>query len=418
VQTLKTAVVVVLLLVVFYGVYEMLNRPPVEAPPSVADLPPDVTDDLQIDMGDAFDPGSGPSSGPTDDLTIVTDPAGDSGETDSLSGEGHSHFAPSAPDLDASIPEPPGGAFSPAAEQPPQASETNEPPSQTNEPPVAPPTMTADAEVYGTPSGSQVQVNPHFSGEAVPKPRVASSGRAQLGSTAYIRARNQAQTLVDEGDFREALSKLSIFYKSPDLSVEQHRELLDLLDPLAGRVIYSRDHLLTRPYRVGRGETLPEIAEQFNIPYQLLQNINGIENPDVLLPGSELKIVPGPFSADVDLPGKELTLFVDGLYAGRFPITLGSDIEASSDSQLEGSFQVRSKQPGKTYFSMDGRTIPVDNPANPYGRVWLDLGREICIHGSATGTGEQTRGCISLSPRDADDVYGILSVGSKIRILR
>ena len=31
-QTLKTAVVVVLLLVVFYGVYEMLNRPP-DAPP-------------------------------------------------------------------------------------------------------------------------------------------------------------------------------------------------------------------------------------------------------------------------------------------------------------------------------------------------------------------------------------------------
>ena len=36
-QTLKTAVVVVLLLVVFYGVYEMLNRPPDETPTAVVE---------------------------------------------------------------------------------------------------------------------------------------------------------------------------------------------------------------------------------------------------------------------------------------------------------------------------------------------------------------------------------------------
>ena len=51
-QTLKTAIVVVLLLVVFYGVYEMLNRPPVEVPPDVAELGPESYEELDIDVGD------------------------------------------------------------------------------------------------------------------------------------------------------------------------------------------------------------------------------------------------------------------------------------------------------------------------------------------------------------------------------
>ena len=60
-QTLKTAIVVVLLLVVFYGVYEMLNRPPDEPPPGVAELP-ELTQP-EIDFGN-LDDGSRFRSGP------------------------------------------------------------------------------------------------------------------------------------------------------------------------------------------------------------------------------------------------------------------------------------------------------------------------------------------------------------------
>ena len=155
------------------------------------------------------------------------------------------------------------------------------------------------------------------------------------------------------------------------------------------------------------------MSQKYNVPYQLLQKINGIENPNILLPGSELKVLPGPFRADVDLQTQELTLFLGPLYSGRFPITLGTDPEP-----IEGEFQVRDKQVDKAYFSLDGRTIAAGSPANPFGAVWLDLGREVCIHGSPREGAEQRRGCISLSPRDAGDVYGILSLGSKVRILR
>ena len=76
---------------------------------------------------------------------------------------------------------------------------------------------------------------------------------------------------------------------------------------------------------VRRNESLDEIAERYNVPLELLQKINGIDNPEVLVPGTELKVVTGPFRANMDLPGQELTLFLNGLYAGRFPITIGRE---------------------------------------------------------------------------------------------
>jgi lipoprotein-anchoring transpeptidase ErfK/SrfK len=219
--------------------------------------------------------------------------------------------------------------------------------------------------------------------------------------------------MLDEGKYHDALATLSVFYKSQDLTPDEQRALVDLLDPLAGRVIYSREHLVEPAYVVRRNESLGEIAARYNVPLELLQKINSVENPEVLVPGTELKVVSGPFRADVDLPAQELTLFLNGLYAGRFPITVGQDPQP-----VAGEFAIRQKQLDRDYFSIDGRKIAAGDPANPFGNVWLDLGREVFIHGSPMGGADAQRGCISLSPRDADDVYGILSVGSTVRILR
>ena len=215
------------------------------------------------------------------------------------------------------------------------------------------------------PPDPRLQSNPFF-GEKVASsmdtPR--SAGQGHVGARAYQNALKLAKSQIGAGDHAAALATLSVFFRSEDLTPEEHRELVDLLDPLAARVVYSREHLLERPYSVRRDETLADIAQQYNVPAPLLQKINGIENPNVLLPGSELKVVQGPFRADVDLKSQELTLFLDRLYAGRFPIALGIDPQP-----IEGQFQVRDKRPGKTFFSLDGRTIPEESPSNPFGAL-------------------------------------------------
>lgn len=408
-QTLKTAVVVVLLLVVFYGVYETLNRAPDAPPPAVADLPPAVMDDLEIDLGaptasglDATMPFAPPASQPNAAQAPVPAPPLDV-------------MLPSSDASSASLgpPQVPGVAEAVAGPMP-VPSEAN---TLAERRAAGPSASAVDVSasmgtgVATVPADPRLQHNPFFNEDVTPAP--AAPQERQLVARAYQNARRLALSQIEDEDYGAALATLSAFFRSPDLTAEEHRELLDLLDPLAGRVVYSREHLLERPYTVRRNETLAEIAAQYQVPAELLQRINGIENPDVLLPGSELKVVPGPFRADVDLEAQELTLFLDRLYAGRFPITLGSD-----PAPMEGRFQVREKRPGKTFFSLDGRTIPVESPANPFGNAWLDLGSEVCIHGSPIDGGDSRRGCISLSPRDASDVYGILSVGSQVRILR
>lgn len=236
---------------------------------------------------------------------------------------------------------------------------------------------------------------------------VGSSDSSFQSAVESVHAKIEAEAWYD------ALVKLSSHYTDPNLNADEYSQLIDMLDPLAGKVIYSTEHLVEPAYQAQPGDTLKNIADRYEVPWQLLANINGIENPETLLAGRELKVVRGPFRAEVSLSKNELTLFVGKLYAGRFTISVGNN-----PAPLPGQYQINDKQPGRTYYAGNGQTIPIDDPNNPYGRVWLDLGNNLCIHGSSPNGASPGQGCIALTARDAGDVYGILSKGSSIVIVR
>ncbi|MEE3371744.1 MAG: LysM peptidoglycan-binding domain-containing protein [Planctomycetota bacterium] len=225
----------------------------------------------------------------------------------------------------------------------------------------------------------------------------------------------EAQERINKGRFRAALAGLSKYFNHDSLSSEQHARLLGLLDPLAGKVVYSAEHLILPMHKVRQHETLADIAARYQVPWQLLQNINAVRNPAALVPGTELKVVPGPFRAEIDLGHGELAVFVGDLYAGRFVFASGSD-----PSPSPGEYVVKEKRRQRDYVGIDGKAWPATDPENPYGQVWLDLGQRICIHGSplTATSNDLPTGCISLAPRDANDVFAILSAGSRVRIHR
>jgi LysM repeat protein len=219
---------------------------------------------------------------------------------------------------------------------------------------------------------------------------------------------------LQEGELAEAHLALSSIYDNPDLPARLNQEVVGLLDQLAGSVIYSREHRLELPYQVRRGEHLEEIAQAYHVPWQLLARINGIADPAALRPGQELKVVRGPFSAVIRLERFELTLTLHGRYAGRFPIGIGRDA-----GQLEGSYTVCEKIVNPSYYGPDGTNVHADDPNNPLGEYLLDLGEGIALHGtndpSNVGRGAG-RGSIFLTAQDIDDVFHILSVGSRVII--
>jgi len=207
---------------------------------------------------------------------------------------------------------------------------------------------------------------------------------------------------------------LTEWYDDPRLTAEQSDDVTELLDQLAGTVIYSRQHMLAEPHVVQPGDTLESIAKPYNISWQLLAKINGLSDPRQIRPGDRMKVVQGPFEALVDVRKFRLTLVVQGMYAGRFPIGTGRE-----NSTPMGSFEVLKKVVNPSWPSPRGE-IPHGDPANPLGGRWIDLGGGIGIHGTndpASIGKSLSEGCVRLAPRDIEDVYDILTEGSRVTIV-
>lgn len=145
---------------------------------------------------------------------------------------------------------------------------------------------------------------------------------------------DEAHDQLAAGRYAEALALLSSWYNDPDLAGVENQRLEDLLGQLAGTVIYSQKDLLMPPHVVGAGETLPAIAAPLGINWQLLAKINGIPQSDGLIPGESLKVLRGPFDADVSLSRRRLTLRLTGNYAGSFPMAVGEAVVARSGESL------------------------------------------------------------------------------------
>ena len=222
-----------------------------------------------------------------------------------------------------------------------------------------------------------------------------------------------AQQQIETGHLHEALQALSTYYGSTELTAEQQKQLLPVLDYLAGEVVYSRKHYLFEAYTVGPNDSLESIAFQLRVPSQLLANINGLRTPADLKAGDELKIVQGPFRGEINVKHKELTLFVGALYSGRFQVELGNEFNPQP-----GQYSVLDKQEDRSYYAADGSIIQGGAVNNPYGKYWMDLGGNISIHTQTqdTGIGNAGLGSIKLNAVDARDVYHILSAGSQVTI--
>jgi LysM repeat protein len=253
---------------------------------------------------------------------------------------------------------------------------------------------------------------------APPGMSAAPAGGGQFGQLMEI-----VQQQLDAGSLAEALETLSRFYGDPRFSADESRQLTEILDQVAGTVIYSRQHLLEPPHVVRAGETLDQIAAEYDVPAGLLAKINGVRDPKNLQPGSQLKVVRGPFNAVVNLEKRDLSLMLQGRYAGRFRIGVGRDCPS-----LEGTYEVKDKTVNPTYYGRD-KVVDAEDPANPWGERWIGLGNPagaaqatpVGIHGTDNPLNigaTADRGAICLGKRDVEDVYDILSIGSRVVIRR
>ncbi len=192
----------------------------------------------------------------------------------------------------------------------------------------------ASDDRYG--SSSPPALPPTAVAPVTPIPPTAPSGGA-----AFAASWPAIQAALDHNDLKQAHQLLSKWHGDESLSPADSQKVETLLNQLAGTVIYSTDHRLEPARIVNPGETLETIAKEYNVPWQLLGKINGIASPDQVRPGQQLKVVRGPFSATVDLHRNQLTLDLDGRYAGSFAVTVPPGAAVSEgqwlvDQKLQG----------------------------------------------------------------------------------
>jgi lipoprotein-anchoring transpeptidase ErfK/SrfK len=381
-NTLKTVVVTVILMAVGYGVYVSLWQKPDPNAASTSSVPT------------ASIPGQGSTNGQSSSVSPPPSP-GTLGPQSPLFGS-NSRSGNS------------GGVSSSSSSGTSRGSVTLIPGPNAEKPPITPlspaPGMTTSYDQSSAmPAG----------GMATPPGGPSPQDEFRENYLSFIK---QIEKTLDEGKLAEALQALTSVYEQPNVPDPQKREVEHLLDQLAGTVIYSRQSYIYPPYTVQPSDTLDQIAERCGVPALLLARINGIE-PQQLQPGQTIKILRGPFSAVVSLDKHELTLKLEGgYYAGRFAIGLGTDCP-----KVEGNYTVQDKTPRPIYHGPDGLTIAADDGRNPLGKYWIGLGERIGLHGTIDESGigrNDSRGVICLKDRDIEDLFGILSVGSKVVIRR
>jgi LysM repeat protein len=231
----------------------------------------------------------------------------------------------------------------------------------------------------------------------------------------------QIQAALDRQELVAAHEMLSRWYGNPTLTPAEAQQVEATLSQLAGTVVYSTEHRLEPPYTVHAGDTLQTIAQQYDVPWQLLAKINGIPAANAVQPGQQLKVVHGPFSAIVELDEKQLTLMLDGRYAGRFPITIPDGATAS-----EGQWVLEQKLVNPTTDTSG--VVSASYTPSAVDHV-LVLRSESPTAGGATisitsgkpapsGPTAVAPAAIRLAPRDVEEVADILSVGSPVMIRR
>lgn len=245
--------------------------------------------------------------------------------------------------------------------------------------------------------------------EAGPTPRA-------LASAEFAAALEEADRLIVAGQPIAAHRVLSTLYRDRDLDDNQKSELLRRLDAVARDVFFAPgEPNLEPPYVLQPGELLIQVARKWNLSWQYLERLNGIDARRLRV-GQRLTVVRGPFEAVVDLSDFELTVYLDGLWVRSYPVGTGR----SDSTTPVGTFKVLDKVENPKYNGPEGN-FAADDPKNPVGEHWIALGGGYGIHGTVEPQSigkRESLGCIRMLPEDVEEVYHLLVRGSQVTIQR
>lgn len=220
----------------------------------------------------------------------------------------------------------------------------------------------------------------------------------------------EIEKLIAAGDYVPAQRELSKWYwRTPSMRKQLHKQL----DDIAASLYFSPQPLFRDPYVIQPGDQLRVISQRYKVSWEYLAKLNRVDAKKIRT-GQKLKVVEGPFSALVTLANHELIVHLNGSFVKSYRVGVGKE-----GASPIGTFTVKNKVVNPTYYGPDGLVIADDDPKNPLGERWIDIGDSFGIHGTidpeSIGRNE-SRGCVRMLNSDVEEVYDLLVIGSQVKI--
>lgn len=200
-----------------------------------------------------------------------------------------------------------------------------------------------------------------------------------------------------------------IYWAYPD----QREEFIDRINHTAQAIFFSPQPHFVEPHVITAGDRLQTVASKYKLTWEYLAELNQID-PKRIRDGQRLKVIRGPFAAVVELADYSMTVHLQGYFVKRYAVGVGKD-----GASPIGKHAVLNKVVNPQYTAPDGKVLSGDDPANPLGERWIDLGHSYGIHGTIEPDSigrAASRGCIRLGNEDVIEVYNFLVNGSEVVI--
>lgn len=173
----------------------------------------------------------------------------------------------------------------------------------------------------------------------------------------------------------------------------------------------------TEEYVVRPGDSLEAIARRFGTTVDLLKETNArASKGDSIHPGDRLKVCTEKFSILVDKSANTLAL-----KQGERLVKVYSVGTGKQGSTPVGEFKVTNKMAEPEWFKPGGGVVPYGDPGNLLGTRWMGIDSPgYGIHGTwePESIGKQaSAGCIRMLNADVEELFKIVPVGTKVRIV-
>jgi lipoprotein-anchoring transpeptidase ErfK/SrfK len=243
---------------------------------------------------------------------------------------------------------------------------------------------------------------------------LSEDGHAPLAGDAYALL---AKILRDEDKPLTAMEyaqKVVDEYPGAESITETQRMLGDLhIENLFSRAIVPG----TEEYVVQPGDSLDSIARHFDTTVDLLREMNEEKvRDDNIRVNDRLKVTTDTFSILIDKSANSLSLKAGEQVVKAYPVGTGKE-----GTTPVGEFKITNKIKEPEWFKPGGGIVPYGEPENLLGTRWMGIDSPgYGIHGTwepETVGSQSSAGCVRLLNRDVEELFTIVPVGTKVKIV-